>query len=283
MSLSVDQIVNIEDLPLGRGSDEYFFGRVADVGPEGIVLEHDWAKLNLTPEQLGSQFKMTWRTESGSRYCPIEIVADEDERLRCRLVFEEQRGDVRVPCKAQLHFSILADNVVERTAQAILSQVSNIVDPVSDADRLLRADDDEDALHTEMVAVRKLLEKLTNQMDHLIGAVEGRSPQFDEDELQAAEVLDLSGGGLGFRHGSDLAAGAFLSIRFDVPGMTGLPIEAIGQIIRVDSRTNEEFEPGHFNIGIRFTHIREMDRERIIQHVFKAQRNLLRNRAAQSA
>lgn len=282
MALSVNQIVQIEDLPLGRG-DEYFIGRVAETRGGEVVIEHEWAELNLTPEQMRAQFKMTWRTDRGSRYCPVKIVSDKAGRLQCRLVFVEQRGDVRVRCDADLHFLLLSDEAVNHAAQEVMSQVTSIVDAESDADRLMRADEDEDAMHTEAVAIRRLLEKLTHQMDHLIDAVEGRAPKFDDDELQAAEVLDLSGSGMAFRHGADHAAGAFLRLRIDVHGMAGLPVEVVGQIIRVDTRTGEEFRPEHFNIGVRFTHIREIDRERIIHHIFKAQRNQLRNRAAKTA
>ncbi|MRR32373.1 hypothetical protein EG834_19065, partial [bacterium] len=56
-------------------------------------------------------------------------------------------------------------------------------------------------------------------------------------------------------------------------------IECMGAVVRCARMQRAGDDPSErYDVGVRFTHIHEADRERLIHHLFKVQRHLLRDR-----
>ena len=92
------------------------------------------------------------------------------------------------------------------------------------------------------------------------------------------DVIDCSATGLMFRHHTPLTIGTLVRMRvlFKAPPRTN--IDCIGVIVRNESRANSARGGNLYDMGVRFTHIHEMDRECIVRQIFKVQRNQLRDR-----
>lgn len=282
MSVPHNQVVEIPDLHMGKPGEK-FVGQIVSSSGGMIVIAHDWTALNLSAGDRERSFILTWADESGKKFHPVRIVKDAPGRLECRFVYDEKRESLRIKCDVDVWFTLIEETALADTANTILSRVSSAVESESEVDRLMRSDQEEDALHGEIVAIRKLLERLSDQMDRLIAATEGNAPAPEPAERQAADVLDISATGLQFRHESSLKSGDYVKLKLKFRGTPGPPIEAVGVVARCRVRANESFHPEHYNFGIQFTHIRENDREIVVRHIFKVQRNILRERKAETA
>ncbi len=86
-----------------------------------------------------------------------------------------------------------------------------------------------------------------------------------ETPRQWGRTLDLSGGGLALLSETALLLGTMLRLRFE---LDGTPFDVLGEVM-----VAREIEPGRFKYGIEFAGIKEVDRDVIIQFVYRKERD----------
>lgn len=278
-TVTKNQFVEIVDLKLDNG--ECFSGQVKSSEPTKLVIEHD---PEVTLAELESHrnrpLTLRWRAKGSKHRCRVSIIDYRHGELTCKIIVEELRDSLRVRCNMELFYSEISEHEVPNVAEQLLSKVDAENGSESEAGKLLNGDDEENRLHGEMVAVRRLLEKMSNQLERLTQIVEGGGEQSSTDGRSAREVLDCSASGLAFRTSEPITPGTALKLKLVFDSAPKTTVECVGSVARCRRRVNETLHTDHYDVGIRFTHIHEIDRERIIRHIFKVQRMHLRDRHA---
>ncbi len=92
------------------------------------------------------------------------------------------------------------------------------------------------------------------------------------------EEVNISGSGMRFTTTEEYKPGDFLDIKLVLPISSGIIIETIGQVVRVNTLADavQKNDAVRYAIAVKFITINEDDREFIIRYVFKRQRELLR-------
>lgn len=193
---------------------------------------------------------------------------------------DEKRDSLRLHCDVDVHFHTLKPEELNSMADTLLGRVNPTLEPESVVEEIMHSESHEEALRSEMTLVRRLLEKLTMQMDHLTQVVEGRNIQLVRPEFQPLEVVDCSATGVAMRLREAMPIGTYLKLRLDFKTLPKMSLECIGVAVRCGEETDDRGIGAYHEIGVRFTHIHETDRERIVRHLFKIQRNMLRDRRA---
>lgn len=85
--------------------------------------------------------------------------------------------------------------------------------------------------------------------------------------------VEISGTGLGFFWDKFLPPGTVLDIKFLLPTVPFRPIRALGEVVRAEERRGKTW------LGVKFTLLREEDREEIVRFTFLKQKELLRQKA----
>jgi len=96
------------------------------------------------------------------------------------------------------------------------------------------------------------------------------SNRLTDEYPYQGEIIELSGAGLKFRSDLKLKAGTFLEMAIAVSSLPPKLIGVVGELIRIE-QLNEK------NVYVlKYSAIRESDREQIVQFVFQEQREALR-------
>ena len=277
LDVGVNQVVRIPDLQCQDG--KILTGRVKSYDGTSLVVTHQ-ALVKGNGNIKDRTFLMTWEVGEQTRSCPILINDLAEGELTCQIVISERRESLRIRCDVGLTFSPIDEEELAGLADEIMSRLNPIVEAESETESLMRSTDPEDALRMEVVMIRRLLERLTNQVEHLTHVMEGSPTASPEGQSTALEVMDCSASGVAIRHSESIPPGTFLRLRMEFQTIPKMKIECLGVVVRSESRTNRPQHADDHDVGIRFTHIHEADRERIVRHIFRVQRNHLRDRQA---
>ncbi|HEX16187.1 MAG TPA: hypothetical protein ENF44_03560 [Deltaproteobacteria bacterium] len=85
--------------------------------------------------------------------------------------------------------------------------------------------------------------------------------------------VEVSGTGLGFFWDEALPSGTLMEVKFLLPTLPFRPIRALVEVVRAEERR------GRVWLGVKFTALREEDREEIVRFAFIKQKELLRQRS----
>jgi hypothetical protein len=279
LKFAENQLIRIPELQFTDGAN--FSGRVKAGEGETLVVRYDKEiPAKILQEQANRPVAMLWEIQGEQHSCPVRVHPRGDGELQCRIVIEEKRQSLRMRVDVDMYFSPVDENHLREAAEAVMSRVQASTEADSEADRLMRAENQEEALLNEVKLIRRGIEKLSQQIEHLTSFFDGRAEGSRAEDVKALEVLDCSATGLAFRHYESFPLGTFLKIDLQFHSAPKCAIECIGRVARVDHRTAEPDHPDQFNIGVNFSHIHESDRERIVRQIFKVRRNLLRDRRA---
>ena len=107
-----------------------------------------------------------------------------------------------------------------------------------------------------------------------------------EDRLNASDEgffreVNLSGGGLRLTIPEQLRPGDKVELQITLPFCPPSTLLAVGRVVRVTPAAADAAEPG-YETAFEFEEIHEEDREKIIQYVFRRQRQILRSRRARA-
>jgi hypothetical protein len=94
--------------------------------------------------------------------------------------------------------------------------------------------------------------------------------------------VNLSGGGLMMGIPDKLASGDKLELHITLPVFPPIEVAVIGEVVRVAPAENAGDTVPEYDTAVKFTDIKEDDREMIIKYVFKRQRHTLRNVATKT-
>lgn len=277
LNIALHQDVKIPELLMSNGKS--FSGRVESNEAESLVVRFD-PKLQARKESRNSNelYIMTWTSNSRNQSSPVLVRKIAKGELVCQVVIEERRRSIRVHCDLSLVVQIIEPDALAETVEELMSRVGPEGEPESVVERLLRPEIQDDALRVELNTIRELIDHLSSQVDHLTRVVEGDSAPVNEGEIEVNEVLDCSATGLAFRHETAFEVGSFFKAHLEFHQTPKVTVDCIGVIVRTESRSDQARHTDQFDHGLRFTHIHEEDRERIVRQVFKVQRSLLRDR-----
>ncbi|MGE5371819.1 MAG: flagellar brake protein [Solirubrobacterales bacterium] len=92
--------------------------------------------------------------------------------------------------------------------------------------------------------------------------------EFEELEYLPAHAIDISAGGFMFPTNRDFTMGEQMSILMDLP--EGPSLEVVGKVVRILDRPDNA--GNLFMIGVQFLDIKSRDQEKIVNWIFKYQR-----------
>lgn len=284
LKVAQGQAVTIPDLLFEDG--RVFAGTVGSNDGERLVIDHDpEVRPRIDGQTPDRVYTLTWEVGDQSRSCPLLIRSRSGGKLVCKVVIEERRESLRVRCAVQMSYSKIDPASLNHVAEQLLACVTPSDAPEAglEVKRMLRARQHEDESQSELAAIRRLMEKLVAQVDRLTRIAEGQRSLPEQADARALEVLDCSASGVAFRGRAALPAGTFLKIRLEFDSVPRTQIEAVGVIVRCEPRSASATFSDQFDIGVRFTHIHESDRERIVRHLFRVQRDQIRDRRRNAA
>jgi len=279
VDIACGQGVQIPALQLTSGQE--FRGTVKSSDGEMLVLELEADPRGCIPVVADKVLVMTWNADGIQRACPILIRSRQPRTLSVRVVIQERREAPRVRADMQLAYEVIAADQVKETADEVMAQVNTLSEPESEAFQLLRKDDDPLAeLRQDMHDLRQMLGELMTKVDDLTAIVSGTKPQSARGRiLQPLTILNCSSTGVGFLAREPHKEGDYLRMRITLRTSPQAVIDCMGVVMRearCERPASQSGLPPH-DIGVRFTHIHEADRERLIHYLFKVQRRILRD------
>lgn len=274
MSIPFNQPLEIPDLPVGDGAS--FHGRIGKIVGDGVFFAHQCAGIDFDPgDGRRRRHVLTWHDGESICVCSIQILDAADGRLECRVAPDERRAALRVRCDMSLQFTPVPVAALHDVAESILARLERVAAGARELEGGIRLDGGDEALRAEAGSIRRLLERITLQLDRQLAAVEDRPSAPDAVTELAGEAVDISASGIAFRHSHPLVPRAYLRLQIDLHGFAG-GIQAVGVVKRCVPLSENAHPDGKFDIGVFFTHLRPADRELILRHVLNLRRELAR-------
>lgn len=98
--------------------------------------------------------------------------------------------------------------------------------------------------------------------------------QLGQDFPYTGEVTEISGAGLKFLTSEKLTPGQAIEVALSLSNLPPVLIGLVGEVLRIE----EEQSSGKQLYALKYLFLRDSDREKIVQFVFKEQRELLRGK-----
>ncbi len=275
LNIGEEKLVRIPDLPMSDG--HAFVGRVKSNQGESLKLTHS---TEVTVQSAGSDhvYNMTWEADGKTQMAPVVVRSFSAGEIVCQLVIEEKRSSLRLRCDVDLFITPIGPDAVGEVAARLMSRIPTGPVVESQVESLMRVEQQEDSVGAELTLIRILLEKLLGQMEHMTNVIEGRDTGKEAAEVEIADVNDISATGLSMRDATNLEVGTFIKLRLVFRAVPKTTIHCVGVVVRSSERADAgEDSNTRFEMGVRYTHIHEADRERIYNQIFKAQRSQLRD------
>jgi len=118
-------------------------------------------------------------------------------------------------------------------------------------------------------ALAEWLTILNAKLDAIAGMI---CEQSDKKAQICQQMVNISGGGLSFDSGEKYNIGDMLEIKMILPVNVTSTLYVYGEVVDVRARDN------YFQTAVKFITIDDNIREQIVQFVFKAQRDILRQK-----
>jgi len=168
-----------------------------------------------------------------------------------------------------------------------LDQEQAIADIMSEPliEPLIEAETQMDPAQTRLIATMsqmiEMIEDIGRKMDVLLAQAEGRP--ISVREVFHMPITNLSGGGFSFYTRRPVAVGDLFKVSIDLARMPLSRVRCVAEAKWVKpavgmGKPGESNAPAIQEVGMEIQFIREADRERIIQSVFRIQREELRAR-----
>lgn len=271
--------VQIPALQLSSGRS--FKGVVRATDGENMVLGVENELVGELPPLSGQQeYDLTWTVDGVQRTCPVHATPKGPRLLVVTVAIKERREAQRLILDLTLTYEVIASDAVSETAEAVLAKLNTYEQPGSEANRLMHAEDDPiQILKGEISTLREAIFDLTRKMESLTLLIESGGAHGGTKIEKPLAVSNCSNTGLGFIGSRPHPEGTYFKMHLRLPMVPMAEIDCVGVVVRCD-RTEplHSGEPEKFDFGVRFSHIHENDRERIIQYMFKMQRRMLRDR-----
>lgn len=274
------QRISIPTLRLTNGSP--FEGAVKISDSETLIVELDDGQSGRVPQKIDQKYMLAWEKDGQQRSCPFLVRSHSGRELVGQLIVAERREAPRLHIEMDLRYEVVPAVDVAEAAEQVMARVNTAEESGSQSLQMLKAGDDPlEMMRQEIQSLREIIQELSLRMEDFAAAVRGEAPLAGQHGmLRPVSVIDISSLGIGFIASSPLAAADTLRIELRLRATPAIQIECMGCVVRcapLDPAPGHE-GPVQYDVGVKFTHIHESDRERLIHHLFKVQRRLLRDR-----
>ena len=274
------QVVHIPTIRLPDGLP--FEGTVLVSDGETLVIEVSDMRKGRLPGQTEDQCIMNWETTKARRSCPIRICSRTDRKIVAQVIIEERRQAPRVRADIHLRYKIIEPSDVREVADEVMMRVNALGDPESETTQLLRkAEDPIEQIHIEISELCEMLKDLMTKVDRIEARLNGEIQTPMEELMTPIFISNCSSTGVGFITEMTHEEGDYVRMHMSLPTTPRTVIDCVGVVARNEVYPGNDETPGQstrHDVGIRFTHIHESDRERLIQYLFRIQRRELRDR-----
>ncbi|HPK01879.1 MAG TPA: PilZ domain-containing protein [Candidatus Sumerlaeota bacterium] len=279
LEIPLNQRVRIPAIRLSNGQP--FDGKVVASDGELLVLElaADCRGVMTGPAETAAV--MTWSSDGIQRACPIMVESNNDRRLTCRAVIQEKRESPRLRVEVQVAYERVAAELVRETADEVMAKISTPAAAEAELGELLRGGQDDPLrkLRDEVGGLHDMLSEVLLKLDNLMTLIASGERAFVPGLRSPLCVLNCSSTGIGFLTDEELHEGEYLRIRMTLRTMPQTQIECMGTVIRCRPLNQGAIgEVPRYDVGVHYTHIHESDREKLIHYLFRAQRQMLRDR-----
>lgn len=278
--IEIGQKVCIPAIRLTGGAG--FAGYVTTTNGPTVIIETDEALKGALPIELQDRYELTWEV-CGQTFGRMLVVHSVRGRaIVGQLEESERRDSPRIRVDMDLSYQVVAPEKVDEAAAEVMAHITASGQAESEALRWSRNQDDPvELVHQEVSLLRDMMLELMNKMDELAHALaHGKSPDLSTHMKRPIRILDCSGTGLGFTAADPYQEGSCLRLWIKLKGIPPICIECLGRVMRcrkLEGRSDQK-STERYSIGVHFTHIHENDREKLIQYLFRVQRQLLRDR-----
>lgn len=275
------QHVKIPAVQLTSGRE--FTGMLKASDGETLVLELDEQFDGRLPEHVDDLCVVTWIKDGLQRACPIIVRSHSARAIVAQVVIQERREAPRLRVDVQVQYEVVAPTRVKETSEEVLSRVNTTEDPASEALNLLNNGSTDPLLQLkgEVAQLREIIQELVvNIADLTALVVGGTPPQAPANQPRTPlAIMNCSSTGLGIIVTESLQEGDYLRLQLVLRTVPKTMIECMGVVVRCIALERREGEAAgrRYDVGVRYTHIHESDRERLIHYLFKVQRKLLRD------
>jgi uncharacterized coiled-coil protein SlyX len=260
-----------------------FQGIVRASDGETIMLDLDDRERGELPETTDPTAMLVWEVEGIQRTCPVQIQPRSSRSLAAQVVQAERRNSPRVPVDVDIIYEMIHPDHVKESVDEVMARVNTLEERSFETNRLIRAVDDPlAALREEIGTLHTMLSALMIKVDDMHAIMAGLQPSSNSRRIKhPLSILNCSGTGMGMLVGEMHPEGEYMRIRMTLRTLPPTTIDCVGVVVRcltVERSKDETAGPPRYDVGLRFSHIHEADRERLIQYLFKVQRRLLRDR-----
>lgn len=191
---------------------------------------------------------------------------------------EERRRSMRVESALLFRHRRLTEAECAALVPEILHRPSDFM--LDDEDLELNSPTDESWQRVEAVLSNfyQMLRDIQHQVDTMVALQRGEPAPPSPHRSDRA--INISGDGVAFASESEIEPGTKMHLTFDLTRFPHRTIECLGEVVSCEPL---EGEPGTVVVRVKYTHIREIDRDRIINYVFKIQRRQIRHLRAAEA
>lgn len=274
------QRIRVPTLRLTNG--EPFDGVVKISDSETMIVELDGRQTGRVPQKIDQKYVLAWEKDNVQRSCPFLVRSHTGRELVGQLIVAERREAPRLHIEMDLRYEAVPADDVNEVAEQVMSRVNTAEEPGSQSLQMLKSGDDPlEMMRQEIQSLREIIQELAIRMEDFAAAVRGEAPSMSKHGMmRPVSVIDCSSLGVGFIASSPMAAGETIRIEMKLRATPAIYIECMGCIVRCAplEPTSGHEGPEQYDFGVKFTHIHEADRERLIHHLFKIQRRLLRDR-----
>ena len=273
LNLSAGQQVKIPEVLLSDGSG--FLGTVRATDGQTVVIELSRDASGGLPARISVDGRMSWKDETGERHCPVSVRERVKNAVIVRVRVDERREAPRLRVDMQVEYRLVPENEVEQVTEEVMARINSLDEQSIESIQLLRTGEDPiNNLREEIVMMREMLSDLMQKVDDLTTIVRGGKPATSNEMTQPLAIQNCSATGIGLVTAEEAAQGRSLRLRLTLRTSPPAVIDCMGELAR---HARAEGTQGRFDWGVRFTHIHESDRERLIHYLFKIQRRMLRD------
>lgn len=273
------QSVQIPTIQLSDGG--VFCGVVRAVQADTVALELKPGTVGTIPPKMDSNCVMTWKVDGVQRACPILVRSKSSRAMVVQVVIQERREAPRLRADVKLVYEIVALENINAVAEEVMAKLNPLGEPVSESARLLRTQDDPiEQIRLEIASLRGAMDTIMLKLDQLTTLlVSGERPRVAPVVKRPISIVNVSSTGLAFIGEEPYEQGQYMRLHLTLCTVPQVELDCMGVVVRskVIEATPDEAAAVRYDIGIRYTHIHESDREHLIHYLFKVQRRILRD------
>jgi hypothetical protein len=276
LDIARGQEVAIPAIQLTNGKP--FRGVLRASDGESLMIDLHERCTGSLPKELDDMCVLTWENEGVQRACPILLKASSPRTIVAQVVIQERRESPRIRIDMDLTYERVPMAQVKQVAEAVMARMNAVGDPQSESLRLLKSTDDGELsqLHQDVLQLRDMMSEIISRLDMLTTAVTGQ-PTVTSSAMMPLQIQNVSSTGAGFIGYEALQSGDYVRLHMVIHSTPRTVVDCMGVVVRCTRVDGENGLPPKFDVGLRYTHIHESDRERLIHYLFQIQRRMLRD------